>query len=943
METPDEKPFLATVTNRLTFVAGTAVKQIPVVERSLAGDGKAGHDLFGGTLLFDWDAKPPVELGSLLGDATDGLFGPDAFIPAVLPPDAESLLKAEEDGRLCFMPAGWYLAPRTTADDLGASGDPRIGLTLALLNEGPLVRKIERELRQIVSHDRQAQQTLLGVGSGAAPARVLVDGTVSAIGGMGAGVMYWFPRAARRCAEAEGVQAKLMVNLLLRGNLPAQDRQRADLNQLALLKHLRAYATGQFVDPVTGQLERCPFDALFLSGNSNRHGNLPTLDRLLIHEGHSRYQLLQAPAGAKLRERLADVENWNFDEFGDPLAGLSMATAYISRDSKRVLAFCNGMGAALFADGLRTEGDVAKARRHALGLARLHELVESDEENQVTNRLLHPAELDGDSILNRARADLDGRIGPVRGLQRAIAIDDALKTVRGGDMPGTFEPVMKRQAQTKCNEVRTALEAEFDRQTRLLGGLQEAREIAAVLRAAAANSQRAVMGKIRHLQQVMAPHEEILAAAQEKLELLRKGGFWVRLANLFLPGRLAANFESSGHVVLDCQVQIAACTVAAQELLTPIVEHLDRKLAWLTALDRKLQDVGGACRQASDHWAKKPTALTAPLGYELATPEYLQAWFDDRLKERGGERRFIVDMMAAYVTKQGSLSPVVEMAAEEVQEAFQSLAVEHFGPAIERADVMTELRRLYPDRATQQRIVEQCVHQSEGRLVTAGEGDREVTWIKVVTVPSLEYADWAIQTLEGVDRKAGRWEAIVDPNSDRLAFIQLRGGISLTPSIARMDKPDMKDWPALVSQAPDPTSVLAVGPNPDDRQFRRVLAKAIITGLMQYDPSVGFSLDQAAGEPIPLGRQARAAMETLRRRWPDLIFVESTFARQLVLDDRDVVTRLRRLETDLSGLCPNDDPRLSLVDAAAIAETARQIELLVPWARRLRKPAGIPA
>jgi len=943
METSDEKPFWPTVSNRLTFIAGTAVKQIAAVERFLAGDGEAGHNLFGGALLFDWDAKPPMDLGDLLGDAADGLFGPDAFIPAVLPPDAESLRKAEEDGRLCFLPEGWHLDPRVTADDLGASGDPRIGLTLARLNEGPLVRKLERELRQIVSHDRQAQQTLMGVGPGAAPARVLVDGTVSALGGMGGGATYWFPQAARRCAEAEGVQAKIVLNVLLRGNLPTQDRQRADLNQLVLLKHLRAHATGKFVDPVTGQMERCPFDVLFLSANSNRHGNLTTLDRLLIHEGHSRYQLLHAPAGAKIRERLADIENWGSDEFGDPLVGLSMATAYISRDSKRVLAFCTGKGAALFADGLRTEGDVVKARRHALGLARLHELVESDEENQVTNRILHPSELSGDSILDRARADLDGRVGPVRGLQRAIALDDALKTVRGGDVPGTFEPAMKRQAQAKCNEVRSALEAEFDRHMRELGGLQEAREIAAVLRAAAANSQRAVMGKIGRLQQVMLPHEEIIAAALEKLEPLRRGGFWVRLANLFLPGRIAADLESSGHVVLDCQVQVAACTVAAQEFLTPLMEYLDRKLAWLTSLDRKLQDVGGACRQASDHWAKKPTALTAPLGYELATPEYLGTWFDDRLRERGGVRRFIADMMAAYVTRQGSLSPVVEMAAEEVQDAFQSLAVEHFRPAIERADVLAEFRRLYPDRATQQRILEQCVHQSEGRLVTAGEGDREVLWIKVAAVPALEYADWALKALEGVDRKAGRWEAVVDPNRDRLAIIQLRGGISLTPSIARMDKPDMKDWPALVSQAPDPTSTLAVGPNPDDRQLRRVLAKAIVTGLLQYDPSIGFALGQAGGEPIPLGRQARAAMEALRRKWPDLIFIESSFARQLVLDDRDVVARLRRLETDLAGLNPDDDPRLSLVDAAAIAETAKQIELLTPWARRLRRPAGIPA
>ena len=30
-------------------------------------------------------------------------------------------------------------------------------------------------------------------------------------------------------------------------------------------------------------------------------------------------------------------------------------------------------------------------------------------------------------------------------MQRALALDDALKAVRGGDMPGTFEPAMKKE------------------------------------------------------------------------------------------------------------------------------------------------------------------------------------------------------------------------------------------------------------------------------------------------------------------------------------------------------------------------------------------------------------------------------------------------------------------------------------------------------------------
>jgi hypothetical protein len=928
--------FWQSVANSLTVVLGTAAKEAIAVERHLLNGRGNGQDLFGPYIFFDWQAAAPADLGALLGAGPEEMFAPDNFVQAVLPLDFESRQKAEDEGKLISLPGDWHRDPRATQDNIGASGDPNIGLALFRINQGVLRRKIDRKLQWIADHDRQGRLALEGMDVAGMPARVMLLGVLSAVGGMGGGSAYAFSEMVRRSAEDLGIQAKVVLHVLLRGNLPIQDRERADMNQMSLLKFLRAATSGKHVDPVTGGITRCPFDGLFLESNANRHGNLPALERLLVHEGHCLDQLLHSSAGVKIRERLADLENWEFDEYGDPQAAMTVSVAHISRDSARVLAYCTQSAGAIFADGLRTPGETDKARKHALGLARVNEMVETEDENQVTSRILHPAEFGGDSVLERARADVADRVGTSGGLARAIAMADALAAVRNGDAQGTFEPTMRKQAQVRFKEVKTSLDGEFDRCMQILGGIHEAREIMTVLRKVADLSRGVIMAKIRHTQEVAKPHEEVIAEALEKLERLRKGGFWGRLLHPFLPGWIALALETSGRVALDCQLEISACVIAVQEFLVPLLECLDRRLAWLTNMDRKLQDVAAQCRQEADHWSRKPTAMTAPLGYELATPEYLANWFNARVGEKGGTGKVIEELLALYMTRHGSLSPLAEMSIEEVREAFAALAQELFQPAIDRTDAVREFQRLYPDKATQQRLLAECVRQSEGRLPTFGVGDREIVWIKVLTVPAAEYTEWAAKIVESVDRKSGHWEVVVDANSDRMTIIQLRGGVSLTPLIARLDRLDIKDWPQVVSHAPDPFSALGVGPNPDRRELRRVIAKAIVVGLLGHDPEAGFTLRSTDGQDIALGRQPQVAMDALRKRWPDLVYIESMFGRHLVVAEQEVIAQLRRLGTELAA-GPTADLRLGLIDQTAVAEAAWQVEILLPWARRVGK------
>jgi len=71
-----------------------------------------------------------------------------------------------------------------------------------------------------------------------------------------------------------------------------------------------------------------------------------------------------------------------------------------------------------------------------------------------------------------------------------------------------------------------------------------------------------------------------------------------------------------------------------------------------------------------------------------------------------------------------------------------------------------------------------------------------------------------------------------------------------------------------------------------------------------------------------------------------MVFVESTFGRQVVVDDQQVAAGLRRLEEALA-MMHSDDRRLDLIDRSAVEEVARQLELLAPWARRIRSATAM--
>lgn len=355
-------------------------------------------------------------------------------------------------------------------------------------------------------------------------------------------------------------------------------------------------------------------------------------------------------------------------------------------------------------------------------------------------------------------------------------------------------------------------------------------------------------------------------------------------------------------------------------------------------MNHKLAQVAQICENKANGVAAKPTILKVPLGIELTTPEYLNDYFQDYVNKQGGEDRFTASLLNHFLQKYGSLAFLADASLEEYEEAFTAVCEDVFCPDIENTDVISEFKRLFPDRNKQRRIIRQLIKQSEGRLRTTGEVNKPVTWLKGANVSSSEHADWLREILESVDKKPGKWEVAVHNDPDQIVIAQLRGGISLQPFIDRIAPPDNPEgWAIMVDRAPDPVSVLIVRPNPTQRQFKRVLAKAIANGQLTVDEDCCYILSSSSGQPLILGKTFESVEAALQPRWSELVFIESTFGRNLVVAEAEIISKLNNMKEEIQSSDLASDPRLSLIDLTAVDECLIQTELLLPRLRRIRK------
>jgi hypothetical protein len=928
---------------QVALISGSTPRDIEALRRSISGknNGTNPHES-NECVLFD--SRRTVSVGNhVLSDKeqdANELFSSDEFVDAVLPKDAASLARHEEEGTFSRMAKDWYKSSEAALDDYGAGGQQSTGYTMARVVKKGWLFTLKKVFGRCVDHGKRLLGAIKDSVANEVVYRILVHVRCSAVGGMGSGAVIKMPDYVQEVTADYQIIPKLILDILLRGDLPVKDQSKADINQVNLLKYVRALASGEYVDPITGNKVKNPFDNVFLQSNQNCHGRFASLEQLLIHEAYRQNIMWNSSLSLKVRERLVDIENVSFDKYGDPLIGYSASVSGIRRDNGIITDYCADRAIGMIADALARKPDTGQAQSDALAFARMHGVIESQDESHLTSRILTPAEFNGENSIQRLASNFAARIKGSWGIGYARALAETITSIKGVEFASNYEPAMTKDALKKNNDVITALDEAIRQRSSAQTNSQDSTgsysDIPALLagyKRVLAVSIQAVTGKVGPLQEASQLHQDAVNQALSQLAQVDQMSWWGRLWHFFLIREIASCLEESGLAWLTLELQILVCKVASH-VLDKQMEYVDGNIMRFTVLDQDLRHISAASKQRAQRLTKRKTGYDAAPFFELENQGYLENFFTEKVVADGGEDVFTGSLIARLVKKHGSLSILPGKDAAEVENIFKDVCREVFEPITTNMDVVTEFKKVFPDPKKQIKIMRSLILQSEGSVHTVGEAGTDVVWLKFVTVPTEDDVKWMREVIEKADPKAGIVEITVDGDSTTIKILQLRGGISLSPLIAKNDLTEPDDWEKMVAYAVDRTTAIMGPPNPTNRQLRMVIAKAIVTGQLIWDDHKGFGLSLKDHGEIWLAHTAADAAEKLRRCWQYLVRIESTFTHHVFLNDIVVTNHVENLDSELTSKITTDG-RISLIDATAVSDVKKQLELLIPWTKRL--------
>jgi hypothetical protein len=928
---------------QVNVILGTEPRKLEALRRSIAGKNSDVSNL---CAIFDSRRTVSVSNAVLSDQEQDvnDLFSTEEFIDAIVPKDSLALTQHEDQGNFSRLTRDWYKAPGAALDDYGAGGQPAVGYTMALVTRNDCITTFKKMFGRCVDHGKRLSNAVKGASAHDIEYRILVHVHCAAVGGMGSGAALKIPDYIHLVTADYHIQPKLIADVLLRGDLAVKDLQKADINQVNLLKHLRAWASGEFVDPVTGKVQKNPIDLVFLQSNQNCHGRFASLEQLQGHEAYRQNIMWNSTLTPKIRERLVDIEGIAFDPNGDPLPGYTASISGIRRDTVTITDYCINNATAMIAEVLTGKSDTGQAQQDAAAFARMHGVVESQDESRLTSRILMPEEFKGESCIQRLTSNFAARAKGYHGLNQAQTLAETIQSITGVEFTSLYESAMTKDALIKNAEVTSALNEALRQRSSVpedsrAGRYSEIPALLAGYKRVIAASISAVTAKIGPLQEASQLHMDAVNQALLQLAQIEQMSWLGRLRHFFLIREIAACLEESGLAYLTLEMQILACKVAIQHILDKQMESVDGLLMRYTVLEQDLRQISAAAKQRAQRLAQRKTGYEAAPFFELENQDYLESFFDKAVAADGGQSLFTEKLIARLIHQHGSLNVLPGKEGSEIETLLNTVCREVFEPAVARGDVVTEFKNTFSDPKKQIRILRSLMLQSEGSVHTVGEAGSEITWLKFITVPNEEDAKWIRPMIEKADPKASIVEIIVDQDVSIIKILQLRGRISLSPLIDKSNLDSPEHWDNLAAYAVDRTTAMMVSPNPNNRQLSRVIAKAIVTGQLIWDHRSGFCLALKDHDDIRLGQTADEAVEKLRHYWRYLVRIESTFTHHVFLDEARVVNRVENLGFELISKTTNDK-RTSLIDATAVSELKKQMELLIPWTRRLHTAAG---
>ena len=779
-------------------------------------------------IAFDFTDKIPSEsLSSLRTEITK--IDKDSFIPAHAPADRPSLVKAEEGGQVCVLDDNWLDDPGVLQDNGGGAGYPRKGYALAVFNGSRIQEKLVKALRRILDHVRHMESADKGISEKTPNSRIIVRLFFSTVGAIGSGsILRCLDGIVRDSAAEAGVEAKIVVCMLLKGNLSVQNLKKATPNELTPLVTFRAKGTGAYVNPMTGIIEPIPFDNLFISSNINNEGNITSLDRLLCHEGQMNYFLQNTPGGDSLRERFCDIQGWKYDEYGDPEFGFSRGIAIISRDSKRLITYLSLRTNAILARSCLEESDLEHILEQTAALARTSKLVENEDENLITRSILLPDEFAGENACERALASFADRASQTSGFDSSIMLLDAINSITNTDLDAVYEPVMKAEALKHVNAAVEIIGRHLQQLMKRPCGLWQTQQTLQSIRAILEQAYESLSEKINELQEQLGPHLEIVAETSEIVQRLKQMNLIARALQLFTVRSMNETLEESGRTVINCSVELSACTIALQDVVIPLIEEIDNKLGWILAQIDKLHKIEQFLINEAEQIINQPTVFQAPVGREITDRQFLEGKFDEYVEKAGGFERFQEELRLLFLNEYQSFAALSQASMKEIIDIFCDFCAAKYKLDVDEQDVLDELFR--KDEKTLQEIFSTIIPQCDGRVRTQGQAIVYIPRIKVANVPSERHVEPVRKLLESLDTNSGKWQVVVNPaDKDTFSLVQVRGRITLTQFIERIDLPDTYyTWKIMVETAVDPVAAIMVGPNPDNRQLKRFWQRLLL-------------------------------------------------------------------------------------------------------------------
>lgn len=928
----DKKTFINT---SVDIISGSAAKTVyPVHLNQCLRTGISRETLIK-PIIFDFDNKIPPSPLSSLGLSNDGVIATEIFIPAVLPSKTDSLKKAENQKLLVRMPKNWHLNPGLSTDNKGASGNPCVGYTYAKLNAEELTTISQKRFQQAKDYNRRYEPVLKGTNIDSIKSRVTVNVYISVVGGMGSGSVFPIINdIIRKCVRQDSIEVKVVLHLMLRGNLFIHDVEQANINTYTTAKYLQALATGALVDAETGLLMPVPFDMIYAYSNLNCNGNIKSFEAFLSHQGHAKFFYFNSPGGQSLQARENDIGSICYDEYGSPQAVYTMSIASLGRDSNREIMFLTNLTAAAFANSLLAEGDFEKIISYSAELARHIHMVESDEENQVTSLLSRPQQLAGENVFERANSSLEDRIENTSGSQRADAILEAVNIITNDDIQAIHRPAIIEQARENCTLAIDRIESVVKRFMRNESGLWESGKLVGSLKITSEGSYNSLSEKTSELTEQIASQQAIIVEAEEQLEHMRQQSWLIRTVsffyNFFVIRRICSVLQQSARALIRFTLELELCNIAIEHFLEPLNDYLDNKISWISSTGPKLVQVSRHFKNLASEIASSDTILQTPVGFQFTKPEYLAGSFSNFVGLNGGVINFPSYIIGIFLQKYGSFETIIEASTTEISDNLTELYRAIIEPIVKSTSISNIIGQL--PEAKQRALFANIVTESEGRL----QIDGKKPWIKAANVPSEKDAIWVRDMLDSVDLKGGKWEIAVNNDIDNITIAQLTGGFGFDVILNDID---IADTPALrkklIEKAVEPATAFFVDPNPDIKNFKLVLVKAIASELLAVDDD-NFSIKWFNDEQVKLGSDFKTVHQRLQPKFRQLIFVESTFTRDLVVDEEKVFAKLKQLLSHLQSGQADTDKRLGLIDTDSVTQCLVQSEMLMPRLRRLK-------